>query len=137
MFFAIANDMCIFVSDIILYCLLKLEMAIKENELEKLFYSIGEVADIFGEETSLIRFWTNHFKNILNPKRNKKGNRLFSQQDVETIKLIHFLVRKQGMKLDGAYKRILENREGTIKNMEAIEILKAIKNQLLEIKKSI
>jgi DNA-binding transcriptional MerR regulator len=112
-------------------------MTVKENESGKLFYSIGEVADIFGEETSLIRFWTNHFKDILNPKRNKKGNRLFSQQDVETVKLIHFLVRKQGMKLDGAYKRILENREGTIKNMDAIEILQNVKNQLLEIKKSI
>ncbi|MDR0754804.1 MAG: MerR family transcriptional regulator [Prevotellaceae bacterium] len=109
----------------------------KENESEKLFYSIGEVADIFGEETSLIRFWTNHFKDIINPKRNRKGNRLFSQQDIETIRLIHFLVRKQGMKLDGAYKRIVENREGTKKNMEAIEILKNIKQRLLEIKKTI
>lgn len=116
---------------------IEIKMTVKENESGKLFYSIGEVADIFGEETSLIRFWTNHFRNILNPKRNKKGNRLFSQQDVDTIKLIHFLVRKQGMKLDGAYKRIIENREGTVKNMEAIEILKNIKNQLLEIKKTI
>ncbi|MDR2065586.1 MAG: MerR family transcriptional regulator [Prevotellaceae bacterium] len=112
-------------------------MTVKKNEPEKLFYSIGEVADVFGEETSLIRFWTNYFKDIINPKRNKKGNRLFSQQDVETIRLIHFLVRKQGMKLDGAYKRIVENREGTAKNMEAIEILKNIKEQLLEIKKTI
>ncbi|MDR2125671.1 MAG: MerR family transcriptional regulator [Prevotellaceae bacterium] len=112
-------------------------MTVKANESEKLFYSIGEVADIFGEETSLIRFWTNHFKDILNPKRNKKGNRLFAQQDIETLRLIHFLVRKQGMKLDGAYKRIIENREGTVKNMEAIEILKSIKQQLLEIKKTI
>ncbi|MDR1984953.1 MAG: MerR family transcriptional regulator [Prevotellaceae bacterium] len=112
-------------------------MADEKNESEKLFYSIGEVADIFGEETSLIRFWTNHFRNIINPKRNKKGNRLFSQQDVETIKLIHFLVRKQGMKLDGAYKRIIENREGTTKNMQVIETLERIKKQLLEIKKNI
>ncbi|MDR2292031.1 MAG: MerR family transcriptional regulator [Prevotellaceae bacterium] len=112
-------------------------MTVKENESEKLFYSIGEVAGIFGEETSLIRFWTNHFKDIINPKRNKKGNRLFSQQDIETMRLIHFLVRKQGMKLDGAYKRIVENREGIKKNMEAIEILNKIKQQLLEIKKTI
>jgi DNA-binding transcriptional MerR regulator len=109
----------------------------KKNESEKLFYSIGEVADIFGEETSLIRFWTNHFKDIISPKRNRKGNRLFSQQDIETIRLIHFLVRIQGMKLDGAYKRIIENKEGTAKNMEAIEILKNIKQQLLEIKNTI
>jgi DNA-binding transcriptional MerR regulator len=112
-------------------------MTVKETESEKLFYSIGEVADLFGEETSLVRFWANHFKAIINPKRNKKGNRLFSQSDIETMKLIHFLVRKQGMKLDGAYKRIIENRDGTIKNMEAIETLKNIKKQLLEIKKTI
>jgi DNA-binding transcriptional MerR regulator len=112
-------------------------MGIIKSESEKLFYSIGEVADIFNEETSLIRFWTNHFRNIVNPKRNKKGNRLFSQQDVETMKLIHFLVRQQGMKLDGAYKRIIENREGTIKNMQIIKRLEDIRRQLLEVKNSL
>ncbi|MDR3226461.1 MAG: MerR family transcriptional regulator [Prevotellaceae bacterium] len=112
-------------------------MTIEKNETEKLFYSIGEVASNFGEETSTIRFWTNHFRSIINPKRNKKGDRLFSQQDVDTIKLIHFLVREQGMKLDGAYKRIIENREGSIKNMQVIKTLEQIKKQLLEIKDSI
>jgi len=112
-------------------------MIIKKNETGKLFYSIGEVANVFGEETSTIRFWTKHFGSLVNPKRNNKGDRLFSQQDVETIKLIHFLVREQGMKLDGAYKRIIENREGSMKNMQAIKTLEQIKKQLLEIKDSI
>ena len=116
---------------------MNLKMETKKNETEKLFYTIGEVADIINEETSLIRFWTNHFGSIINPKRNKKGNRLFSQQDVETIKLIHFLVRQQGMKLDGAYKRLIENREGTIKNMQIVKRLEDIKSRLLEIKDNI
>jgi DNA-binding transcriptional MerR regulator len=112
-------------------------MEINKIETARLFYSIGEVANIFNEETSLIRFWTNHFRSLINPKRNKKGNRLFSQQDVETIKLIHFLVRQQGMKLDGAYKRIVENREGAMKNMQIIKKLEDIKQLLLEIKNNL
>jgi DNA-binding transcriptional MerR regulator len=110
----------------------------KENdESEKLFYSIGEVADIFGESTTLIRFWANHFNDIINPQRNKKGNRLFTKKDVETFKLIHFLVKEKGMKLDGAYKRIIENREGNMQNMQAIKKLEHIKTKLLEIKELI
>jgi len=109
----------------------------EKNESEKLFYSIGEVADIFGENTTLIRFWANHFSSIINPQRNKKGNRLFTQKDVENFKLIHFLVKEKGMKLDGAYKRIIDNREGNVQNMQAIKKLEQIKIKLLEIKELI
>lgn len=109
----------------------------KKDETEKMFYSIGEVAGIVEEETSLVRFWANHFSKIIKPARNKKGDRLFSQQDVETIKLIHFLVRQKGMKLDGAYRRIIENREGTVKSMQIIQKLEDIKQQLIDVKDSI
>lgn len=107
------------------------------TEADKLFYTIGEVAEIFGENTSLIRFWANRFSDIINPQKNKKGNRLFSKNDVENFKLIHFLVREQGMKLDGAHKKIIENRDGTVNNLQAIRTLENIKSMLDEIKNSI
>ena len=75
----------------------------KNIELEpgKLFYSIGEVADMFEVNTSLIRFWEKEF-DIIKPKKNAKGNRLFTPADIENFKLIHYFVKDLGMTLEGA-----------------------------------
>ena len=70
---------------------------------EKLFYSMGEVAEMFDVNASLIRHWESQFS-VIRPKRNKKGNRLFSPQDVENLKLIYHLVKERGMTLEGAKK---------------------------------
>jgi len=70
---------------------------------EKIFYSMGEVAEMFDVNQSLIRHWESQF-GVLKPKRNKKGNRLFSPQDVENLKLIYHLVKERGMTLEGAQR---------------------------------
>ena len=74
--------------------------------MDKLYYTIGEVSEILGESSSLVRFWTNSFSRYLKPKRNAKGNRLYTQEEIEVLKQIHLLVKVQGMTLDGAAKKM-------------------------------
>ncbi len=105
----------------------------KSNNKEKLFYSIGEVAKIFDVNTSLIRFWENEF-DIIKPQKNKKGNRLFTQTDIDNFHLIFHLVKEKGMTLKGAKKKLSENRNDTVYNFEIVSVLKNIKNLLLELK---
>ncbi|MCK9207997.1 MAG: MerR family transcriptional regulator [Salinivirgaceae bacterium] len=111
-------------------------MPYKEQKIEKLFYTIGEVAAMFNVNTSLIRFWEKEF-DIIKPKRNKKGNRLFTKQDVENFYIIYHLVKERGLTLDGARKKMKENREDTINNFEVIQSLENIKALLLEVKESL
>lgn len=108
-------------------------MPYKEKKVEKLYYTIGEVANMFGVNTSLIRFWEKNF-DIIKPKKNKKGNRLFTKKDIENFKLIYHLVKEQRLTLEGARKKLTENKEDTINNFEAIESLKRIKEMLIEVK---
>jgi DNA-binding transcriptional MerR regulator len=111
-------------------------MPYKEKKVEKLYYSIGEVAGIFGVNTSLIRFWEKEF-DIIKPKKNKKGNRFFTKQDIDNFHLIYHLVKERGMTLQGAKKKLKENKEDTINNFEIVKSLNDIKNLLLEIKDSL
>lgn len=111
-------------------------MPYKEKKVEKLYYSIGEVADIFGVNTSLIRFWEKEF-DIIKPKKNKKGNRFFTLQDIENIRLIYHLVKEKGLTLSGAKKKLKENREDTDNNFEVVKTLAEIKSLLLEIRESL
>ena len=111
-------------------------MPYKEKKVEKLYYSIGEVADMFHVNSSLIRFWEKEF-DIIKPKKNKKGNRFFTQQDIENIRLIYHLVKERGLTLNGARKKIKENIEDTNNNYEVIKTLADIKSMLLEIKESL
>ena len=76
---------------------------------DKLYYSIGEVAKAFDVNTSLIRFWEKEFP-ILKPKKNKKGNRFFSQEDIKNLKLIYHLVKERGYTLEGARITLDENK---------------------------
>jgi DNA-binding transcriptional MerR regulator len=105
----------------------------KEKKVEKLYYSIGEVAEMFNVNTSLIRFWEKEF-DVIKPQKNKKGNRFFTQQDIENFHLIFHLVKERGMTLKGAQKKLKENREDTIHNFEIVNNLKNIREILLEIK---
>ncbi|MFM1875558.1 MAG: hypothetical protein RL266_1295 [Bacteroidota bacterium] len=105
----------------------------KEKPIAKLYYSIGEVSKMFGVNTSLIRFWENEF-DILQPKKNKKGNRLFTQKDVDNLKVIYHLVKERGFTLDGAKKKLRENKEDTIQNEEIVERLKVIRGFLVELR---
>jgi DNA-binding transcriptional MerR regulator len=107
-----------------------------EKPVEKLYYSIGEVARMFNVNTSLIRFWEKEF-DIIKPKKNKKGNRFFLKQDIDNLHLIYHLVKEKGMTLTGAKKKLKENRDDTSNNFEIIKSLTQIKNLLLEIKENL
>jgi len=98
----------------------------KETDTVKLYYTIGEVSEMFDVNTSLIRFWEKEF-DIIKPKKNKKGNRLFTPEDIDNFKVIYNLVKEQGLTLDGAKKYLKENRK-TVKHEMKIE-----KNQFSEI----
>lgn len=111
-------------------------MPYREQKIEKLYYTIGEVAKMFDVNTSLIRFWEKEF-DIIKPKRNKKGNRLFTKSDVENFYIIYHLVKERGLTLDGAKKKMKENKEDTINNFEVVKSLTHIKQLLLEVKESL
>jgi DNA-binding transcriptional MerR regulator len=108
-------------------------MPYKKPKIEKIFYSIGEVAEIIGENQSLIRYWENQF-DILKPNKNKKGTRLFTKDDIETVKIIHHLVKERGLTLKGAQQKLKDNREETINNFEIVQRLQNIRQQLVEIR---
>jgi DNA-binding transcriptional MerR regulator len=105
----------------------------KEKKIEKLYYAIGEVAEMFDVNTSLIRFWEKEF-DIIKPKKNKKGNRFFTQQDIDHFHLIYHLVKERGMTLKGARKKLKENREETDNNFDVVTLLQEIRELLLEIR---
>lgn len=105
----------------------------KEPIIDKIFFPIGEVAEMFGVNQSLIRFWEKEF-DILKPQKNKKGNRLFTKQDIDNLRLIFHLVKERGMTLSGAKQKLKNNIEDTTKNFEVIKKLQNIKSQLLDIK---
>ncbi|MFT4643421.1 MAG: DNA-binding transcriptional MerR regulator, partial [Candidatus Azotimanducaceae bacterium] len=95
---------------------------------EKRYYKIGEVAKAFGVNTSLIRFWENEF-DILKPKKNNKGNRLFTSIDLKNLKLIYNLVKEKGYTLDGAKKKMKQNPEEIVNNQEIVSKLEKIKTE--------
>ncbi len=105
-------------------------------ELNKLYYTIGEVAKIFDVNVSLIRYWENEF-DILKPKKNKKGNRLFTPKDIDNLHLIYHLVKEKRLTLEGAKIKLKENKDATMQNFEVVKKLKNVKSMLLEIRDSI
>lgn len=105
--------------------------------MEKLFYSISETAAILGESISLVRFWTNSFPKLLKPNRTSRGNRQYTAADIEVLKQIHFLVKEQGMTLEGAGKTLAAGKSGVDARVKALDCLKSIRSQLAEIKKSL
>ncbi len=112
-------------------------MPYKETTIEKLYYTIGEVAEMLDENTSCIRFWSDKFSEIVKPERNRKGNRRYTAKDVENLRLIHHLVKERGMTLEGALERIKNNREGLDNRVEVVDRLRGIKETLLDISKSL
>jgi DNA-binding transcriptional MerR regulator len=108
-------------------------MPYKETKVEKLYYSIGEVAEMLDVPVSTVRFWENEFE-ILKPLKNKKGNRLFTPADIKNLRIIHRLVREEGMTLTGARKKLAEKWDETDKKFEITESLERIKTMLLDIK---
>ncbi len=103
---------------------------------EKLYYSIGEVSRLLSISTSKIRFWEKEFETI-NPKKNKKGNRIFTKKDLEKLKLIQHLLKEKKYTIDGAKKKIRRNPTKTETHQKVIESLQKIKADLIEIRNNL
>ncbi len=105
---------------------------------EKLFYSMGEVSEMFDVNPSLLRHWETQFS-VIRPKRNKKGNRLYTPQDVENLKLIYHLVKEQGMTLEGAKKALRRKRpqDGANRDLELLERLQRVRALLEEVREEL
>lgn len=103
---------------------------------QKLYYSISEVSEYLQVNASLIRFWEKEFPQ-LKPKKNTKGNRQFTKEDVETLKSIYYLVKDRGYTLSGAKDKLKKERNSTKKEVEVVDALNNIKKFLLDIKKEL
>lgn len=112
-------------------------MPYKEKEVEKVYHSIGEVAEMFGVSKSLIRFWETEF-DILKPRKNAKGNRLFTKKDIDNLKIIYHLVKEKGFTLDGARKKLKESNPNKLeKQVDIMDKLKSLREFLEELNKQI
>ncbi len=108
-------------------------MAYKEKEIEKLYYSIGEVAEQFNVAPSLIRFWESEFE-LIKPKKNRKGNRQFTKEDIDNVRTIYHLVKEKGFTLQGA-KEMLRNDNNSVKDkIELIDSLRSVRRFLVELR---
>ena len=103
------------------------------DDSRKLFYSIGEVADIFHLNESTLRFWEKEFPTVIKPKKNAKGTRNYTKDDIESVRLIHFLLKEKGMTLVGARKKLREEKKGMTAQHELTDRLKKIKSELLKL----
>lgn len=95
----------------------------------KIYYSMGEVCDIFGVNASLLRFWEAEFPSLKIAK-NSRGHRIYTPADVDTLRSIYHLVKEKGMTLEGARKRLRQNPEGVDREAEIIDRLRSVRNML-------
>ncbi len=110
-------------------------MALKQQKTQKLYYSISEVAKMFELNESALRFWEKEFTNI-NPRKNDKGTRFYKEEDIEAVREVHFLLKEQGLTLAGAKKRLKDNKEEVVRQVEVIRKLKQIRSELLHLKEA-
>lgn len=108
-------------------------MPYKEKETQKLYFTIGEVAEKFKVNASLIRFWEKEFE-IIKPQKNKKGNRLFTQADIDNFYIIFHLVKERGYTLQGAKEKLKLNFKEATSNTEVVKTLTKLKGFLLDVK---
>lgn len=108
----------------------------KRDSLDKKYYRIREVADILNIPASTLRFWENQFT-IINPKRTDTNRRLYTSSDIETIRLVYYLVKEKGMKLEAAQAEIRRNRSNVSKRIEVIDRLRAIRAEIVRMKSEI
>ncbi len=111
-------------------------MALNTNKELKLYYSIGEVAEMFDVSETLLRYWEKEFPSIA-PRKSGRNIRQYSKEDIEQIRLIHNLVKVRGMKLAAAREALKKNKAGTQQTVEVMERLKAVREELLQIKKEL
>ncbi len=106
------------------------------KKVEKMYFTIGEVARLFDVNTSLIRFWENEFE-IIKPHRNKKGNRFFTRADVDNFHIIYNLVKERGYTLQGAKEKLKNNPQDALNEFELIKTLKNMREFLVKIRESL
>lgn len=111
-------------------------MSLKEKNIEKRYYTIGEVAKILDVATSQIRFWENEF-DLIKPQKSKSGKRQFTKEDIENVKLIYHLVKTKGYTLQGAKNFLKNNAKAARDKMEMIENLQKVRSFLVEIHNSL
>lgn len=106
--------------------------AIDTQNLEKLYYTIGEVADMFGVSRSLLRYWENEFS-FLTPRKNRKGDRLFTKENIQQIQIIYNLVKERGFTLEGAKQELKKEKSSLTEQLDLVERLKAIQQRLKDL----
>jgi DNA-binding transcriptional MerR regulator len=111
-------------------------MAYKEKEIEKLYYSIGEVAEIFNVAPSLIRFWESEFE-LIKPKKNRKGNRQFTKEDIDNVRTIYHLVKEKGFTLQGAKEMLRTDGQAVRDKMELLDSMKLVRKFLVELREKL
>ena len=111
-------------------------MPYKERDINKMYYTMGEVSAMFDVNQSMIRFYEKEF-DILQPKKNKKGNRLFTPEDVENLKIIFNLINERGFTLQGARDYLKQNGDEVKENQQVISTLENLKKFLLEVKEQL
>lgn len=107
-------------------------MPYKEKKIEKLYYSISEVAEMFDVSQSLIRYWESEF-DVLRPRKNGKGNRMFTAKDIQNFKKIYSLVKEKGYTLEGARKKLKDGATETVDMDEIVKKLKEVKTFLIQL----
>lgn len=109
---------------------------LNKNKELKLYYSIGEVAEMFDVNESLLRFWENKFPQ-LKPKKVGRGIRQYTKEDIEQVKIIYHLVKERGMTLTGACQRMKNKKDATERNVEIVERLKSLREELDNMRKAL
>jgi len=108
-------------------------MSYKEKQIEKKYFSIGEVAKMLNVAASQIRFWEGEF-DIINPRKNRNGKRQFTKEDIEKVKLVYHLVKEKGYTLQGAKDKLKSGTQATKDKMEMIDTLKEVRSFLIDLK---
>ncbi len=108
-------------------------MPYKEREISKMYYTMGEVAALFDVNQSQIRFYEKEF-DVLQPKKNKKGNRYFTSEDIENLKIIFHLIKDKGYTLNGAKDHLKNNMTDSKDNHKVIKSLENLKKFLIEVR---
>ena len=105
--------------------------------MAKLIYTMGEVAQELGENASAIRYWSNYFEKFIKPQRNAKGNRLYHPEDIETLRQIQYLLKNQGLTLEGARQRLKEDHRTVERRVQVLDMLRQIREDLIQVRKSL
>ena len=101
--------------------------------MEKQFFSIGEVAELLGENNSTVRFWSTSFPRYVRPTRTPKGDRVYRSDDIRALELIRYLLKSERLTIEGATKRMDEDRKGAERKQKIVQSLTSIRKMLTEV----